>query len=553
MSNKFLLYALAVTLASHAAAGTPEDAQLLLAQGAPDLALVIIEQKHDAEGSPAWIALELLRWEAWAQQGKFEEIIHSNLLQKYKSKLDDTQLAQSLRLMAAATSATTPTLSNEYFLQSNWLLAPASKQRENRLKIVENQLKTQRFEDAYRSLLRFQQDFGQVPKNDLNRALGQFLKYNQEHYALSWLEQLPPNSSLRSLIELRLGKVSAEQLLAGLQDYKGPQDDQQLLLMHELAKQLGHHSLKLWVEEKQMAAGTFSEVSGLALQYEELAKESGNRENLVIGDDEAWSRFAITIQHSNPVESRAIYYYLAQNAQNETIREQALLNLLNLSLTNGTERTVLNLIDKKHLSINPGFEVFRYEAGLVAYKIKKTELCAQLWEGLNPIQETPAAWLDHLVDLQSIRNDRAKLQETLGNVARQISTVTNEQAQLSKTLIKGALNLAKLGDAHQAESLLQDSQDHISSSEKKNYWVTLAKVSMLTGKPKMVASAYLLAAQQEGATEEQRGIYKQTAIDWLELAGSNSVSLRTTTNSPSKLMQKKPDLLKTQSVKPKNK
>lgn len=531
--------------------GPLEDAQVLLNAGAPELALKFLPPSSSNEDPSRWIKEELLRWEAWSQLGNNSAILESRLQSTLLASLDDAQKAQAYRFLAHANTPNNPLAANEYFLLSQQHGLPLQRQKEARLRIIDNLQKANRYEDAYRSLLRYQQDFGQIPKAELNRALIFFMKSGQDKYVLSWLDQLPSDSPLKQLIDFRLGKISADQVMSQLPDSKQNPDEQLLFLMQEMALQLGHHTLQLWVLEKQVANTQLQDATILAEEYEKLAKESGNRENLVLGDDEAWSRYAVSIQTAKPVESRAIQFYLARNAQSDTVKEQSMLNFLNQASTNNIDKAALALIANKALSANASYEVFRYEAGLLAWRHKQYALCSTLWDDLNPIQETTSSWLDKNLDLQIKLVNVDKISGLARKTAANLNKESNEFVALSRTLIKAAFQQAKLGQPKQAEALLAVVQDKIAPSEGRSYWLARAKIAMLSNSPEMVSAAYLLAAQQVEVSDEQKSAYRQSAMEWAELSGNTVLQQRLASTFPSKSARKQDTT--TPNIKPKNK
>ena len=213
--------------------------------------------------------------------------------------------------------------------------ATADQKKAARLAVIDSYLAERRGEDAFASMLRYQQDYRPLTPDMAERFAQGLLDIGNDANALNWL---PPSGEItpaRLRVQLRSGLLAPEAVITQARAAlaREPQAAYWQVIF-EAAERARNSSLQVEALERLLQrAGAHDETAQaraaqrLWQSYLDTAEEIGNREQLLMGEDAAWADFAASRLGPDPFLSRSFYAYLAQRAQVRDIRRDAQLKL----------------------------------------------------------------------------------------------------------------------------------------------------------------------------------------------------------------------------------
>jgi hypothetical protein len=299
----------------------------LLDQGAVSISLTRIEQQQPA-------VADNRQWAGW-QQLRLEALLkssHHSALPPAVSQLLSRQatahIPPALLLRTSQAILTThPALAQQLVAATLWHQTTSStQQRELRLVIIRSYLLQQQAMDAYKAMLRFQQDYPTHTPPHLGDWLNSLLALNAEQEALTWLPQLQDNPPLQARLQLQLGQTTAADILTRAQAGQFPASTPDYLrLMQQVAQDLRHNELALWVSEQMLASGTGAPAPARALWDDYLREIDtiASTHHLISGDDNGWLQTAQTLQNTHPIQAHALWIGIITRSQQADTRIQA--------------------------------------------------------------------------------------------------------------------------------------------------------------------------------------------------------------------------------------
>lgn len=323
-----LLPILLFLLPSAAAHADSLDIARQLAQsGAKHLALARVLRDQPAKpDAPGWFEWETLRW----------------------TLLSDTQHPADLIARVKALPRTTPrevmqrayghaawahlelgegAAARGYLAPLLWQfeLSPAEVQYARRL-VVRSYLTEHRADEAYRAMLRYKQDYAPMQPGVADEFARGLLAEGRNTEALTWLTDLDPAGSTALQLNLRANFITPEEAIkqASLILQKTPDADEYGAILIESAEIMRDPRLRIQALERVVnATGTTSRVAELWRAYFGEAEAAANRLQLLKGDDAAWFDLALQSEVADPLTSRALYAYLAQQGRAADLRDSA--------------------------------------------------------------------------------------------------------------------------------------------------------------------------------------------------------------------------------------
>lgn len=463
LSALLALVALSHVPARAAAMEDPTAVRAMLSAGAGELALARIEalQPRDT-AQPRWAEWEGLRCEALARLGRHDA------LRARVSALDPerfggplaTCLVQGARAALAQKDAAD---ARALAARVIWQVAssPASV-KDARLVAIDSYLVERRGDDAFRSMLRFQQDYRPLEPAVADHFAESLLGLGLDSEALNWVagDRVTP---ARLILQARTGTATPEAIVsqarAALARTPHPG---YWRAMHEAAMKNGNRSLQVEALERLLQdldprdEPARTEAARRLLQtYLATASEAGNRERLLVGDDGAWADYAARRLGADAFLARAFYAYLAQQAQNADIRRNAQLQLAYSLYSGGLENTALRVMQQMGVPLERLDEQTRYLLGTIASKHNDAALALKLWIGLKPPPNLNAIeWELTLARTALQAGDVPESVDTLKRLLDGRKTVTAALGQRVLELAQEMLDLRMTEAARQVYELL---------------------------------------------------------------------------------------------------
>lgn len=385
--------------AAPAVAQAPADALELARRfaqaGAPALALERVARLQPASpGAPRWAEWENLRCVLNAQLGRHEELLArtAQLPAAVAERTVRTCLLEAGRSAVALGQGKT---ARAFLARALWRAEPAAAEiREARALVIESYLADGRPEEAYRLMLRFQQDYSPLDAKTATRFVAALLAAGREKDAVNWFALLDEAGPEKLVMRLRTGLVTPEQAVAQARALlvKAPSNPALWNALAEAAVaqknrdaqvQALEHALQHTDARERAAVGSLARE--LWQVYAAAARELANQTKLLQGDDAAWSDLAARRAAGQPGISRAVYAFLAENAGSAVSRHSAQLQLAYALQQAKLDRAAVRLFDDERrfpaAQLDPQA---RYYLGSMAAEAGRPAMAARLLDGLDP-------------------------------------------------------------------------------------------------------------------------------------------------------------------------
>lgn len=315
------------------AAGTLEDVRTLARAGAVQFALQRMDllQPADAQ-NPEWAVWEELRLQLLAGLGRHEQI-----LQRVGTLPARLPAAARSGLHAAAARAALalgqPALARDHAGRALWAPgAAAAAVRDLRLLVIRSHVLESRFEDAWLSMLRFEQDYRPLDRATATVFVDALLDGGMAREALTWLGLLDERGAARLRLHMHAGLVAAGEVAARAQSALARSDDPDWWrLLLDAAARGNDGLLRLTALEQLLESGRLGQAaagtSRLWAAYDDHVRATANARQLLSGDEAGWLEFAMRRGANEAAEARAYLAHLARHAANPQLRQRAELRL----------------------------------------------------------------------------------------------------------------------------------------------------------------------------------------------------------------------------------
>ncbi|HEY0338383.1 MAG TPA: hypothetical protein VGC70_13660 [Burkholderiales bacterium] len=473
----------------------------LMDAGAAEVALMRIDTLQPQDVVTAnWAEWEGLRCEVLARLRR-----HAQLLARVNA-LPPTAMAAPLtacfvEAARAALLQNDPRLARTRAAAVLWQRSATPAQAKAvRAVVIESYVAERRGEDAFRSMLRFHQDYQPLDRALADRFAEALLDLGQEREALNWLGRADEVSAARLRLQLRAGTLSPEAVVKQARAALARNTDTAYWhAVHEAAVRSRNGSLRIEALERLLHHADPRNQTALSLAaqrlweaYVDTADEIGNREQLLIGDDGAWADYAARRLGSDPFLSRAFYGFLVQRAQNADIRRNAQLQLAYSLSTSGLDYTALRLVQRPGLEAEALDAQTRHVFGTMAAKRNEAKLALKLWDGLPPPASANAVeWQLTLARTALQAGDAGASADTIKRLLTGRTTVSAELGQSMLELAQEMLDLRQLDAAQLVYGLLVPLANEARAREA---LFGLGRAQELNGDAAAAAGSYLRSA-----------------------------------------------------------
>ncbi len=367
-----------------------ETARELAASGASRLALARVEQLQPREsGAPRWGEWEALRLNLLVRVKQNEEVLKR--VAALPAKLPAADLRACLLEGArAAVAAGKGPEARGYAARLLWQLdATPAEARAARLLIIEGLVLEQQADAAFRSMLRFEQDYRPLDRTVAERFVEALLDLGQDRQAANWLSRLEETSPQRLRLQLRTGLVTPDAAVAQARarTAKGGAAGYWQVIAEAAAIQksgaLRVESLEHVLHDDESDARRLHALAGQLWQgYLAEAQAAANRGGLLAGDDTAWLDLASRRLGADPVQARALFAYLSRNGGARDVQLGAQLQLVFSLAQGGLDRAALRLFGDGANDADGLDPQARYLLGNIAETRGDPVAAARFWQGL---------------------------------------------------------------------------------------------------------------------------------------------------------------------------
>jgi len=197
--------------------------------------------------------------------------------------------------------------------------------------VVRSYLIEHKADEAYRAMLRYQQDFQPLPKEVAAEFTQGLLREERATEAMTWLAELDPSNPSTLALQMKVGLIAPDaaiaQARAALQ--KQPTTTAYAALIADGAEMLKDNRLQIGALEQLLGFTNADEQTEVQLwrAYLKDAQALGNRAQLLQGDDASWLELALRAETSDALGARSLFAYVAQQGSSIGVRETALSRL----------------------------------------------------------------------------------------------------------------------------------------------------------------------------------------------------------------------------------
>lgn len=480
-----------------------ESARQLVGAGAPQLALNRVEQSQPRDAAASrWTEWETLRLDLLFRLNRNTDLLkRASVL---PANMAITPLRESLVLATrAAVASTQDALARQYAARVLWQLNPAAAEvKEVRLLVIESLIAENKRDDAFRSMLRFQQDYRPLERSTATRFVEALLDLGMAKEAVNWLGSLDDASPLKLLLRLDAGLITADAAIVQARARLAKTNDiGYWLVLAQAATQQKNRALQIESLENMLQLADAKHPQQRIAQalwrvYLDAAREIGNQNQLLTGNDAGWSDFAARRLGASPFVARAIFAYLAQNGQAGEARHYAQLQIVFSLQSAKRDLAALRLFQNTTLEAGAIDDRARYLLGTIAENQNQPAVALGLWQGLTAPADVGAEEWQLRIATAALRAgmmDRAAA--ALKSVVDAGKPLAAGPAQRSVALVQEMLDAGK---PDLADGLFQALLPLVGAAQQRTVLFGLGRIRDNAGQPPAAADYYLRSALLAG-------------------------------------------------------
>lgn len=477
------------------------SARRLMDSGASQLALNRVRQSQPRDvAAPNWAEWETLHLNLLLRAGRHDEALQRAAV--LPADIPAAFLRESLNLAGrAAVAARRGELARHYAARVLWQLRPPTgEERDVRLRVIESLAADKRGDDAFRSMLRFQQDYRPIDRNTAAFFVEILLDLGMVTEAVNWLGSLDESSAAKQLLRLKTGLLAADAAIAQARTMLAKRNNRGYWRVIEQAA-LQKQDLVLQIEalENLLHLGDAANPQQLAAQsralwraYLDVAREAGNRNHLLAGDDGSWADFAARRLGSNAPSARTFFAHLAHQGQTRETRHNAQLQLVFSLETDRLELAALRLFQYAHPAPEAIDGQTRYLLGAIAESHDLPAIALHFWRDLSA---PPNVGIDEWRLRTAAVTLRAGITDRNAAVLKDvISIVKTLPAVLLKRCVALAQDMLDAGRPDLARELFEALLPVVDTTLGRTVFFGLGQVYEISGQPQSAADYYLRAA-----------------------------------------------------------
>jgi len=334
------------------AADSLQAALQLYQAGSPRLALArVVRDQPPQSDQAAWYNWESLRLSLLSETQQPAEILLRSKLYPANAPRDFMQKALGhdawahleLNQNVAARAALAR-------LIWQFDLNPADQKWARRL-VIRSYLHDHKPDEAYRAMLRYQQDFQPLSQEVAAQFVQGLLAEERATEATTWLAQLDAGTPTLLALQMQSGLITPDAALlqARAAVQKKPNALAFVVIVADAAALLKDDrqqidALEQWLNLSKMATASTGQMQQLWRAYQREAERLGNQAQLLRGDDAAWLALAAS-RGDDRLGARSLYAYIAQHGAVNEAREKARTQLYAALVTAQLEGAAVWIFD----------------------------------------------------------------------------------------------------------------------------------------------------------------------------------------------------------------
>ncbi len=254
-------------------------------------------------------------------------------------------------------------------------------------------------DDAYRSMLRFEQDYRPLDAVTAGGFVDALLDLRLAREAVAWLSLLEERSPAKLRLRLHTGVITSQDAVTQARAALGRSENPawwRILL--EAADRQNNGALRLTALEQLLEATAASVVEGpdadagkLWEAYASHARAAANSHQLLAGDDANWLEFALRRRTTEPAEARAYLAYLTRFARDPKLQQRAQIQLAADFVEAKLPRAGLRVFGVWPADAGALATPTRHTLGALAETAGDPARALQYWQGLPAPDNMPAA------------------------------------------------------------------------------------------------------------------------------------------------------------------
>ncbi len=357
-----------------------------------------------------------------------------------------------------------------------------------------------RSDDAYRSMLRFEQDYRPLDSATATVFVDALLDLKMVREAVAWLNLLDERGPVKLRLRLHTGVITPQDAATQARAVLGRSEDPawwQILL--EAAERQNNGALRLTAMEQLLEASAASIAEGpdadagkLWEAYAGHARAAANSHQLLAGDDASWLEFATRRHAAEPAEARAYLAYLARYARDPKVQQSAQVQLAADFAAAKLPRAGLRVFGAWPPDAGVLTTPTRQTLGALAETAGDPVRALQYWQGLPAPDNMPAAVWHLRLSALALRAGRAELAVDIARpLAAEQSAVP--AAQLPEWIVL-AQQFTDHGLHDAALALFERVLPYADATQARRVLSGLARGQEARGQPLQAAEFYLRSA-----------------------------------------------------------
>ncbi|MFN7085929.1 MAG: hypothetical protein ACK4N4_04805 [Burkholderiales bacterium] len=513
-----------------------ETTRQFVSSGAPQLALMRIEQLQPRDAAvPLWGEWEKLRLNLLFRFKRHEEVLDRVAALPGNFSLPAQREALKLAVRSAVASGK-GAQARHYAARLLWQTgAAADDLGEIRLLVIDSLVADRQGDDAFRSMLRFQQDYQPLERTVAARFVDALLELGMAREAVNWLGSLDEADPLKLLLRLATGLVPADAATAQARARLAKNHDAGYWrVLAQAAVQQKNRALQIEALENtlQLAAAEHAQrrtAQQLWQVYFAVAQEFASQNQLPTANDSGWLDRAARLRTTQPFVSRSLLADLAVRGQMRETRHHAQLQLIAFLRSDKRERVALRLFRHADLEIDALDSEGRYLLGGIAESHDLPAEALRYWQGLNAPRDVGAAAWQLRIAAIAVRAAMPEHAATaIRNAIAAAKTLPAELAQRSVTLVQGILDAGRI---ELARELFEALLPQLNTAQQRIVLFALGRIHENAGRLAAAADHHLrsalladgrdalaLQARLAAALDLARAGYKEDAraqFEWL--------------------------------------
>ncbi len=355
-------------------------------------------------------------------------------------------------------------------------------------------------DDAYRSMLRFEQDYRPLDAATATVFVDALLDLRMTREAVAWLSLLEERSPAKLRLRLHTGVITPQDAVTQARTALGRSEDPAWLrILLEAADRQNNGALRLSAMEQLLEVGAASVAEGpdadagkLWEAYVGHARSASNSHQLLAGDDANWLEFAQRRRAAEPAEARAYLAYLAHFARDPKMQQSAQVRLAADFAESKLPRAALRVFGAWPADAGALATSTLHTLGALAETTGDPARALQYWQGLPAPDNMPAVVWNLRLSALALRAGRA---EVAVNIVRPL---TAERSAIPVAQLPQWITLAQQFTDHglhdAARALFERVLPHADAAQSRLVLSGIAQTHAGHGQPLQAADFYLRSA-----------------------------------------------------------